>query len=301
MRHDHLKRELDLLLLLIQNRHYTTDEICKEVGISRRSLYYYIDFFRQSGFVIEKHKQYYFISRESSFFKEIFDLVQFTDEEAVLMRELLNNSEIKTIRMKELSKKLERFYDFRILQNEKMRKNVSRIMRTLHEAIKFKQQVKIIGYSSPHSKSVSDRIVEPYLFMNNNNEVRCHELSSGTNKTFKLSRMNAVEILDSPWEFEDKHKAVYTDIFSFSGEEHRLVEMKLGLLSHNLMVEEYPEALPAMVPAEDGKWLFRTEVCSYLGIGRFVLGLYDDIDVIGDEGFLAYLKAKISEWAKKYN
>lgn len=301
MRHDHLKRELDLLLLLIQNRHYTTDEICKEVGISRRSLYYYIDFFRQSGFVIEKHKQYYFISRESPFFKEIFDLVQFTDEEAVLMRELLNNSEIKTIRMKELSKKLERFYDFRILQNEKMRKNVSRIMRTLHEAIKFKQQVKIIGYSSPHSKSVSDRIVEPYLFMNNNNEVRCHELSSGTNKTFKLSRMNAVEILDSPWEFEDKHKAVYTDIFSFSGEEHRLVEMKLGLLSHNLMVEEYPEALPAMVPTEDGKWLFRTEVCSYLGIGRFVLGLYDDIDVIGDEGFIAYLKTKISEWVKKYN
>ena len=137
MRHDHLKRELDLLLLLIQNRHYTTDEICEEVGISRRSLYYYIDFFRQSGFVIEKHKQYYFISRESPFFKEIFDLVQFTDEEAVLMRQLLENSEIKTIRMKELSKKLERFYDFRILQNEKMRRNVRRIMRTLHVAIKF--------------------------------------------------------------------------------------------------------------------------------------------------------------------
>ena len=301
MRHDRLNRELDLLLLLIQNRHYTTDEICEEVGISRRSLYYYIDFFRQSGFVIEKHKQYYFISRESPFFKEIFDLVQFTDEEAVLMRQLLENSEIKTIRMKELSKKLERFYDFRILQNEKMRRNVSRIMRTLHEAIKFKLQVKIVDYSSPHSKTVSDRIVEPFLFMNNNNDIRCHELKSGTNKKFKLSRMGSVELLEQQWENEEKHKPVHTDIFNFSGEERTIVEMKLGQLSHNILLEEYPEALPSTAPTEDGKWLFRTEVCSYLGIGRFVLGLYDDIDVIGDEGFIAYLKTKISEWVKKYN
>ena len=137
--------------------------------------------------------------------------------------------------------------------------------------------------------------------MNNNNDIRCHELKSGTNKTFKLSRMGSVELLEQQWENEEKHKPVHTDIFNFSGEERTIVEMKLGQLSHNILLEEYPEALPSTALTEYGKWLFRTEVCSYLGIGRFVLGLYDDIDVIGDEGFIAYLKTKISEWVKKYN
>ncbi len=299
MRHDHLKKELDLILLLIQNRHYTTEAICQEIGISRRSLYYYLDFLRDAGFIVEKHGMYYFISRESPFFKEIFDLVMFTDEEAVLMRDLLDNSEIKTLRMKELSKKLERFYDFRILQDEKMRKNISRIMSTLHEAVKQKRTVCLVGYSSPHSKTVTDRIVEPFLFMNNNNDVRCHELASGKNKTFKLSRMTDVKMLDVSWENEEKHKKIYTDLFNFSGEDRMIVEMKLGQLSHNILLEEYPDALPSVALQEDGRWLFRTEVCSYLGIGRFVLGLYDDIEVTGDKAFIAYLRTKIKAWAKK--
>ncbi len=299
MRHDHLKRELDLILLLIQNRHYTTEAICQEIGISRRSLYYYLDFLRESGFIVEKHEQYYFISRESPFFKEIYDLVMFTDEEAVLMRNLLDNSEMKTLRMKELSKKLERFYDFRILQNEKLRKNISRIMNTLHEAIKQRCKVCLVGYSSPHSQSVTDRIVEPFIFLNNNNDIRCHETATGTNKTFKLSRMTDVRLLDEPWENEEKHRKIYTDLFNFSGEDRMIVEMRLGQLSYNILIEEYPDALPAVALQEDGKWYFRTEVCSYLGIGRFVLGLYDDIEVIGDKAFIAYLRAKITDWAKK--
>ena len=35
-------------------------------------------------------------------------------------------------------------------------------------------------------------------------------------------------------------------------------------------------------------------VCSYAGIGRFVMGLYEDIEVLGDEGFKDYLNQKIN-------
>lgn len=34
-------------------------------------------------------------------------------------------------------------------------------------------------------------------------------------------------------------------------------------------------------------------VCSYAGIGRFVLGLFDDIEVLGDDGFVNYLGGKV--------
>lgn len=46
MRHNQLERELELMLLLAENRVCTVDRLCERLGISRRNLYYYIDFFR---------------------------------------------------------------------------------------------------------------------------------------------------------------------------------------------------------------------------------------------------------------
>lgn len=49
MRHDKLERELQLILLLTENYKYSIDELCGKVGISRRNLYYYLEFLRDSG------------------------------------------------------------------------------------------------------------------------------------------------------------------------------------------------------------------------------------------------------------
>lgn len=301
MRHDHLKRELELLVLLTQNRQYTADEICSRVNISRRSLYYYLEFFREAGFKVHKDGRfYYYISRESPFFDRLFELIKFTDEEAVLMRQLIDNVETKTLRLNALKKKLERFYDFKILDDEQMQSRVAKIMTKLHEAIKMKRWVRIVNYSSNNSQTVADRLVEPYLFMDNNNNIRCYEMKSGKNKTFRLSRMEDVEILEDEWIHESEHRRLYTDLFQFSGESHYKVSMYLGQTSHNLLLEEYPSAAPCIVQTDENRWLFRADVCSYIGIGRFVLGLYDDIEVIGDDGFKKYLADKIKNYSNKH-
>lgn len=149
------------------------------------------------------------------------------------------------------------------------------------------------NYSSPHSHTVTDRIVEPFLMMNNGREVRCHEIKTRQNKTFKLSRMEKVEIIDVPWIHEEEHRHVYTDIFMFSGEHRYPVELTMGQLSHNLMIEEYPMSEPCFTPDGASHWRFSTYTASLLGIGRFVLGLYDDIEIHGGEELLAYIAAKV--------
>lgn len=297
MRHDHLKRELDLMLLLAQNRAYDVDRLCTEVGISRRSFYYFIDFFKLAGFKVEKHGRYYSIDRSSKFFERLFDIIQFTEDEALLMRQLIENAGTAAPRLKSLHQKLDRFYDFKILEDEKLQRKTTAIRTRLYEAIKRRQKVRIVGYSSPSSHSVKDRVVEPFLFLNNNRDVRCYEDSSGVNKTFRLSRMEDVEMLDQEWEHEQHHRQAYTDLFSFSGEVTMHVTMTMGQLSHNVMLEEYPESAASFVQQEDGRWYFAVDVCSYLGIGRFVLGLYDDIEIIGDDGFRNYIANKIAGWA----
>ena len=45
----------------------------------------------------------------------------------------------------------------------------------------------------------------------------------------------------------------------------------------------------------DGRRHLRMDVCNYAGIGRFVLGLFNDIEVVGDAGFKDYLRCNIEK------
>lgn len=299
MRHDHLKRELDLLLLLTQNRTYAPDDICQRIGISKRSFYYYIEFFEQAGFKVEKHYGRYCIDRTSPFFERLLDLVQFSEDEALLIKQLITDAGDSSPRLRDLHRKLDSFYDFRILEDEQLQHKVAHIRTTLYNAIKSHRLVEIIDYSSPSSHSVTKRIVEPFMFLNNNNDIRCYELSTGKNKIFRLSRMGDVVKLDEEWSHEAEHKQAYIDLFSFSGEHTMKVSMIMGQLSHNVMIEEYPASTVGFIQRDDEKWYFETDVCSYLGIGRFVLGMYDDIEVLGDRGFIDYLTTKVIAWSKR--
>lgn len=295
MRHSSLSRDLELLLILSDARDYSVEDICDKLDISRRTLYYYIESFRRIGFNIFKRNGCYHVDQRSPFLRKLLDLLQFSEDEAVLIRRLLDKTNETNAVVRSIRYKLDRFYDFNILNDVESRERVSRIVNALYEAIKQKRLVKIVGYSSPHSRSVSDRVVEPFLFMNNNNDIRCYELSSNSCKTFRLSRMQDAVMVDLTWSNEEKHRQAYTDIFMFSGEEQLPVTVRLGRLAHNVFVEEHPQGEQFMQQEDESHWLLKMSVCDYRGIGRFVLGLYEDVEVLGDDGFLRYLQEKISK------
>lgn len=296
MRHDKLERELYLLQLLVENRAYTVAKLCEKVGISRRNLYYYLEFFRDCGFVVYKRGQCYAIDRNSPFFGHIIERVSFTQDEAVVIRRLLEKADQGNAVVANLRNKMDRFYDFDILSDVSLREQAAHNISRLHEAIKFKQMAVLKNYTSPHSATVRDRLVEPFLLLNNNNEVRCYEPSSGLNKTFKIARMEDVQVLNQTWDNEAGHRIVFTDAFMFSGEEQMEVTLSLGTLSYNILREEYPAAATHAAATPDGRHTVTMKVCSYNGIGRFVLGLYDDVRVAGDQGFKDYLKGKMCRY-----
>lgn len=299
MRHDKLERELELLLMLTENRHHDVETICQRLSISRRMFYYYLESFRDWGFIVEKSGRCYSVDRESPYLKRLFETINFTEEEALTLLSILNKVGEENALAQRIRYKLNRFYDFHILDNPALREQVAHRVSVLYDAIKRKRVVKIMGYASPHSDTVSDRVVEPFLLLNDNNDVRCHELSSGQNKTFKLSRMRDVILLDLSWSCESKHKRVFTDIFMFSGEERLPVAVRLDRLAYQVFVEEYPRAAHAVSQEDETHYVLRTEVVSYLGIGRFVLGLYDHVEVLGDAGFLAYVRETLSRDYKR--
>lgn len=288
-------RELDLILLLIDNKGYTTLELAQKLGITRRNLYYYLDYLKESGFVLIKTGTTYRLDRHSPFFKKLHESIAFSNDEATYLYRLLEHAQKKDYQAQSIKAKLERYFNLEVLTDVGQRKRAEQNAAMLKEAMMQRKIACLKGYSSPHSKTVSDRLVEPFLFLNGDMDVRCYEINSHTNKTFKPSRAASVEITDVEWLNEAEHRKIYTDIFMFSGEERHHVKMYIGRLSHNLLLEEHPLSESFITETDDKeRWLFETDVVSFLGIGRFVLGLYDDIEVLGSEEFKAYLKSKRS-------
>lgn len=299
MRHDKLERELNLLMLLTENHNYTVPEICERIGISRRNLYYYLEFFRDAGFIVENVRPYYRISKDSPFFKKMDAIVHFSEDEALTIRNILDRVDDKSVQVQRIKQKLDRLYDFRILNDEVLREQQARNISTLYEAIKLERCVMLKDYSSPHSNTLRNRLVEPFLFMNGNREVRCYEPQSGMNKTFKIARIGEVVMTDLSWGNKSSHRQVFTDIFMFSSEEPKHVKLRLDRLARSLIVEEYPQS-ERFIKADGAQhWMLDIDVCSYAGIGRFVMGLYDGIDVLEDEGLKDYLREKINQLNNK--
>jgi len=282
------------MLLLSENHRLSVEQICDKQGISRRNFYYYLEFFRDSGFLVNKNGSIYSIDRESPFFRHLFETINFTEDEALTMLNVLDKVDDRNALTERIRRKLDRFYDLNILSNPDVKLQRAHNVSVIYNAIKGHQLVKICSYSSPHSNTSSDRIVEPFLFMNNNNEIRAYEPASGMNKTFKVSRMGDVKLLDLSWEHEERHKQVFTDIFLFSGEETSRIQLILDRLAYNLLMEEYPQAYTFVNGLEDGRrWMLDINVVSYLGPSRFVLGLYDNIEIVGDDGFKDFMRNRI--------
>ena len=294
MRFDKLKKQLELLILLSDGRNYTIEELCERMELSRRNFYYLLDFIKHAGFIVFKNQGCYHIDRRSPFFTQLLQTIQFTDRDVKTIHSVLTMAGNDSEMVNQLRQKLENAYSLSVSADSPVRRQMDSNLKMLRKAMNEKKTVRLVGYSSPHSHTVKDRIVEPFLLLHDNQDVRCHELVSGANKTFKISRMTGVEMLDTPWLHEDSHRQVFTDIFMFSSEERHRVRLRLGQLSHNLFMEEYPQGAHYVTPNEDGSWLLDIEVCDYRGLGRFVLGLFKDIEVVEGEGFKAYMKDEIN-------
>ena len=63
-------------------------------------------------------------------------------------------------------------------------------------------------------------------------------------------------------------------------------------MSHNLLIEEYPLSERDLTQVDDTHWLLDTMVCNYAGVGRFVMGLIEDIEIIDSPDFIDFLRQK---------
>ena len=290
-----IERLLRLMKLMTGNVNYTVNDLAERIGTTYRSVYRYINTFKDAGFVVQNlGGGVYKLGKESRHFKDISQLVHFTDEEAHIVNQLIEALDDTNMLKQNLRRKLTSIYDCTSMAQSIVRGRNAQNVNALLEAMTQRRQVILRDYASSNTGVVRDRVVEPFGFTTNYVQVWCYEVDSGLNKIFKTSRIGSVDILDDTWQHAESHEEGYIDIFRMTGFEQYRVCIRLGMMAHNLLLEEYQLAERDIIQQGDS-WLLDTKVCNYRGVGRFVLGLMDDVEVLENEEFKEYLRTKLLE------
>ena len=233
-----VERMLRLMMLLAGSRNYTVNELADKLETSYRSIYRYLDTFKEAGFVVHKSGDYYHIAKESPFFKDISQLVHFTDEEAYMVNRLIDGIDDTNVIKQNLRRKLATIYSISSVADVVVKTENAGNVNALIEAIQEKKQVVLKDYASSHTGKVADRKVEPYKFTTNYISVWCYDLADGRNKLFKTERMGSVKVTDIDWTNEKDHKAAFMDIFRYSSSETEDIELRLSIRAKNLIEED---------------------------------------------------------------
>ncbi len=294
-------RVLELLMFLANNHYTTKEEICERFGFTERTFFRLIKTYRDAGFVVKRneHNVYRLESSKDKRHKKLEDLLHFSEEEAMILHNAIDAVEPDTKSRELLKKKLYAVYDSKIIANLSMEQKTIQITNALMEAIKNKKQVLIKDYRSGHSNTMSDRLVEPYEFTDAIDQVWCYELETSQVKIFKISRIGRVEILDQLWMHDAEHKTGYVDIFHMSSTRQIPIRLRLSMKAANLLIEEYPLATRYLKKLEDSRYILETSVCGLEGVTRFVLGLYDDVEVLEGDELRDYLRYKINKMGSR--
>ena len=239
--------------------------------VSERSLYRYMELLAEVGFEIQKDpSNRYYLNHDH--------IESFTKEEAELISQSISPNQKNNPLVKSIRNKLVLLDEMNVVSNEVVASHYSKVISLLKESIEIKSQVLLIKYQSASTESVSDRLVEPVGFSSNFESITAFEIESGLNKFFKIERIGDVQILNTPFEFEEKHESLVSDIFGFNdtGDKHH-VRLQLSMRAMLWFKDDYPSSVSFIKEGEHGQWILEVEVFNMEPVNRIIRSMPEDI------------------------
>jgi len=299
MDQERIERVLRLMKLMSGSVNFTVDELADRLDTSYRSIYRYIDTLKSVGFVVEKVRgNCYRIMKMHKVVKDLENLVYFSEEEARVVSGLIQGLDGSNGLKANLFKKLSTIYDVTAIDKYVDNKAQAYNIQLLQEAINARKQVVLKDYSSSHSGTRHDIHIEPYDFSGEYINVYGFDVEKQENRVYKIARIGLVEVLDAEWESEDRHKKGYMDVFRMTGQTRTHVRLEMNIRARNLLVEEFPMA-ESELREEDGTWVLDTFVSHMQGVGRFVIGLAEDVKIVDSPELLEYVRGYVKSFVDK--
>jgi predicted DNA-binding transcriptional regulator YafY len=284
-------------MLLSNGIRYSKEEIMERFDLPARSFDRYIKTLRDAGFIIPYPKDgYYWIDQKSDYLKDLSELLHFSREEAHILHNAIHSISNENLLKQNLIRKLYSLYDSKEIAKTIVKQQQSTIIHDLNKAINTGCKVILHGYRSANSDERKDRLVEPFSFTTNFISTWAYDIEAGCCKTFKNTRISSVQVLNEPWEHAPLHKEGFMDVFRISSDKQIPVKLQLSLRACELLKEEYPLAENHITPTDNNKFLFEAPVCNFEGVGRFILGLNHETEILEPVELKDFIKKRMTKF-----
>lgn len=285
MKISQIDRILEIIRLLQRRPGYTAGDLAERFGVSERTIYRDFELLQGKGYHIDMGPQY----RHFIFTGDEAGAV-FTEEEARLILLAISGAGATPLQ-ESIRQKLflngELTAAARFLTSQRAGEHVRQLQMALDED----RQVILRDYQSASSGGASDRRVDPLVFTDNYREIRAWEQDSGQVKTYKITRIGEVELLEAARQVREVPPP--PDFFGMSGSQRHALVLHLSQRAWLILRDEYPAALPyAEMQAGPWPWRLTGEVQDLRAVGRFVLGLPGELAVESPSALQAYVAEK---------
>lgn len=279
------------IIAVLKSGHWTIKQLAERFDTSERTIYRYIKLLEEVDFLLEKdfENRFFIITTEDDPTQ-----AQFSIEETKLIKKLIQSGAHDNPLKSTLLKKLSLNSELDSMPRLFLKVRLGQFVDQLAEAIKNKNQVVLKNYHSANSNEIRDRLVEPIHFGDNYQSIVSLDCQDQVCKQFKLDRIGEVIEMKAKFQYEELHRKNQSDIFGFSGDSNTWITLHLSLRAYLLLREEYPLSIPFTERTEDG-YHFHGPVSNFDGIGRFVLGLMDEIRIKGPEVFKTFIEKKLQQ------
>ncbi|HYI78694.1 MAG TPA: WYL domain-containing protein [Chryseolinea sp.] len=279
------------IIAVLKSGHWTIKQLADRFDTSERTIYRYINLLEEVDFLLEKdfENRFFIITTDDD-----PSQAQFSIEETKLIKKLIQSGAQDNPLRSSLLKKLSLNSEMDSMPRLFLKARLGQFVDQLAEAIRNKNQIVLKNYHSANSNEIRDRLVEPIHFGDNYQSIIALDTQDKICKQFKLDRIGELVEINTKYQHEDLHKKNQTDIFGFTGDSNTWITLHLSMRAYLLLREEYPISIPYTDRIENG-YQFHGPVSNFDGIGRFVLGLMDEIKIKGPDAFKAFIENKFRQ------
>lgn len=284
-----LLRTFQLLNQLQRKQGCDKESFSTAHGISTRTFDRYIRLLRTAGFSIIFHRGRYFLQSASS--QNLHDeYLHFSLDEAGLLQkamELLGDNSPLAI---SVCKKLNFLTDSEKPQKGDRFLTLPGKIRAIREAIRTGRRVKLKNYQPADADKPIDREIEPAEFLHYHQYVEAFDPGKMEMRMFRISRAESVQLLRKKQKFRHLHTVRPTDPFLLTGQPFD-VELLMSNRARILLLDEVElNENYQWKRIGENQWLFSGEMRAFEGIGRFILGLPGEIQILKPEGLQQYVQ-----------
>jgi proteasome accessory factor C len=263
-------------------------EVAEVFEVTERTIERYFNLLTELGFHITRSHNRHRIEQKGLAGIKQEEYINFTLEEAALIKKALFSLKHPENVQKNLLDKLYTLTELDELSDMVYDLNLSKNISVIRYAKQNEEQICLVGYNSMSNEKPRNYTLEPIRFFNYYRYLMAFDIKAAKVKQFKTERIGQILKTGKPWEFAEQHTKVKVDAFGMTGSEDIEVCLGLSKRARYLLEEEYPETLGCITKTHD-VYEYVGVVHSLKGVGRFVMGLMDEVQVIKPKDLVNYI------------